>query len=666
MMSAGSVSPGPARRLWPALSHARHRLPPPQGLDAFGSWLEGRVVRRAIRADRTQRAEHILELSELMQSFSEAALDERIEGIRNDVRLDPTSRETVDRAFAIIREVIRRTLGLGLYPEQIIGGLIMAEGAGAEMATGEGKTVTAILPAALLGWTGRGVHILTVNDYLANRDAEITLPAYRRLGLHVGVITESTPNAQRRQAYDADLTYAADKQVIFDFLRDSLLQPGVPSLSGVLLRELSGEGVEPWTERIVHRGFHAAIVDEADSVLIDEAATPAIIAAEELGEGSGEDPTGTHHKVAASIAAKLEVDRHYKVDAKLRHVELTPEGRACLAELTGEMPAFWRGPRRREEIVRTALIAKEIQVLGDDYIVRDGKVEIIDRSTGRVLEGRQWQMGLHQAVEAKEGLEPTKARRTSTRISYARFFQQYQHLCGMSGTLHEVADELWSTYRLAVVRVPTHRPVIRKELPDVVCPDEGAKLQAVVDRVCEIHSTGQPVLVGTRSVLTSETLGSLLAQRGVECQILNAEREEQEASIVARAGQRGAVTVATNMAGRGTDIKLDQESKALGGLVVIGTERHTERRVDRQLFGRSGRQGDPGLAQMYVCCEDQLILSSGLPPLIWLAKKTHFGPFASLLWKQAQWLASKRAVSHRITTARADSWHEMAMNTAKS
>ncbi len=663
MNLAGAELTPASRRLWPQLARHVKRTPPPSGPDVLGSWVEGLRARRRLQYDRVARAESIVERADGLRDLSDASLSERILQARDLVLLNKDRTAAVDEAFAVTREVIRRQLGLSLYVEQVIGGLIMADGACAEMATGEGKTVTAILPAALLGWSGRGVHVLTVNDYLASRDAEITSPVYRRLGMRVGVVVESTKQQERRREYDMDITYAADKQVVFDYLRDRLHAPPTATLSGSILEGITGNGEAEWMSRVVHRGFNAVIIDEADSVLIDEAVTPAIIAAEELGEGSGEDAAGKHHKLAAQIARDLKPDVDYKVDRKLRYVELTDEGRERLRDMTGQLPAFWTGPRRSEELVRTALVAKEVQILGDDYIIRDGKIEIVDRSTGRVLEGRQWQMGLHQAVEAKEGLETTKARRTSTRISYARFFQQYRHIAGMSGTLREVSNELWRTYSLTVIRVPTHRPVIRIEKPDVVFKTEASKLSAVVDRVCEVHQTGQPVLVGTRSVLTSEEIGRMLNERGVTCRILNAEREREEASIVELAGKVGAVTVATNMAGRGTDIKLDPKSKELGGLCVIGTERHSERRVDRQLFGRAGRQGDPGEAQMYVSLEDQLVKATGLPPLIWLANSFPSRLTNTLLWRQAQLLASMRAVSHRLSTARSDAWQELSMNT---
>lgn len=659
----GGERGGLSRRLWPQLSRQVKRTPPPTGADVLGTWAQGVAARRRLRYDRTARAGAIIARSDALRNHSDAALTEEIALAREAVLLGRDAGAAVDAAFAVTREAIRRELGLSLYVEQVIGGLIMADGACAEMATGEGKTVTAILPTALLGWSGRGVHVLTVNDYLASRDAGITGRVYRRLGMSVGVVVEKTSRGDRRAAYDADITYAADKQIVFDALRDRLSIPPGATLSGSILHGMTGEGDPEWMSRVVHRGFNAVIIDEADSVLIDEAVTPAIIAAEELGEGSGEDAAGTHHRLAAEIARDLVEGEHYKVDRKLKHVELTEVGRVQLREMTGQLPAFWTGPRRSEELVRTALVAKEVQVLGDDYIVRDGKVEIVDRSTGRVLEGRQWQMGLHQAVEAKEGLETTRARRTSTRTSYARFFQQYRHVAGMSGTLREVSSELWRTYGLTVVRVPTHRPVIRRELRDRVFRTEEAKLSAVVEKVREVHGAGQPVLVGTRSVLTSERLGRMLLEAGVACRVLNAERVREEAGIVELAGKLGAVTVATNMAGRGTDIKLEPKSKEAGGLFVIGTERHSERRVDRQLFGRAGRQGDPGVAQMFVSLEDQLIVATGLPPLIWLARRLPVRGVTSLLWRQAQFLASSRSVSHRLSTARSDAWQEMAMHT---
>ncbi|MEL6796303.1 MAG: hypothetical protein AAFO89_05710, partial [Planctomycetota bacterium] len=339
--------------------------------------------------------------------------------------------------------------------------------------------------------------------------------------------------------------------------------------------------------------------------------------------------------------------------------------RERLAEAADHLPSFWSGAHRREELIRTALTAKELMIRGDDYIIKrtsSGKdsVEIVDRSTGRVLTGRRWQLGLHQAVEAKEGLTPSEPRRTSSRIGYAQFFQRYRHLCGMSGTLFEVRDELWRSYKLPVVKIPTHKPIARVQLRDRFHATEDAKIEAVVDRVQKIHATGQPILVGTRSVLTSERIACELANVGLRCRVLNAEREREEAEVVAQAGKAHAITVATNMAGRGTDIKLDSEARALGGLAVIGTERHQESRVDRQLFGRAGRQGDPGQAEMHASLEDDLIRLFGLAPLARLAKR--YPAARPLLWRLAQAAGSGRARATRGSVAQQESWFDFSLS----
>jgi preprotein translocase subunit SecA len=635
-------------------------VPPAKGLDLLGEWLHGRMHLRRYSIDRRGRAEHIAEASDGFGSLSDAALDAMIRPAADRAALRPDGPGAVDNAFALLREVIRRELGIALHVEQVMGALAMADGAAVEMATGEGKTVTAILPIALLGWRRRGVHVLTVNDYLASRDAGIVAGPLARAGLSVGFVTNATPRDERRAAYDADVTYAADKQVVFDFLRDRLVSPADASLTGLLLDEVTG-GPPAWRDRVVQRGLYAAVVDEADSVLIDEAVTPAIIAADPTDDGSEPDDPGAHHRVAASLAGELTEGEDYRLDRRARHVELTEAGLLRIEEASAVLPAFWAGRRRREELLRVALIAKELMIRGDDYVVRSGTVEIVDRSTGRVLEGRRWQLGLHQAVEAKEGLPTSDPRRTSSRTSYARFFQRYDRLCGMSGTLAEVRDELWRTYKLPVVRIPTHRPVTRTESPDVYHADEAEKFAAVVDRVAEVHATGRPVLVGTRSVTASERIGSALAGRGVPHRVLNAEREPEEAEIVAEAGRIGAVTVATNMAGRGTDIKLEPGARAPGGLLVIGTERHPERRVDRQLVGRAGRQGDPGGAEMHVCFDDELIRGYGLLPLIGLAKR--FPALRPLLWRQAQATGSSRARWRRGAAAAQESWLELSIHT---
>jgi len=649
------LAPSPAR----VTVSPRPREPALTGLDALAQRLRGSAQRRRVSARERRRAGAIERAAFALRDLSERALDARIAEVADAVRLHREDEGTIDEAAAVIVEVIRRQIGLALYREQIMGGLVIAGGACAEMATGEGKTVTAIIPATLDAWLGRGVHVHTVNDYLARRDAHITRPAYTRLGLTVGVLQDDTPREQRRRMYRMDITYGADKQFIFDYLRDRLHMPVAP-------REIDQDlaAIIPGTSSpdMVQRGLASAIVDEAASVLIDEAITPAIIGLDLPEEAA--DPR--RFAIAARIAADMQPGRDYKVDRPMRQVSLTARGRERLAACAEDLPAFWRGPSRREELLIQALSARELYIRDEDYIIRDGKVCIVDRSTGRVLEGRQWQLGVHQAVEAKEGLATSPDRRTAARISYQRFFQQYRRLAGMTGTAWEVAGELHQHYNLRVVRIPTHRPVIRRQPPDRIHRSARARDEAVADRAAELHAIGRPVLIGTRSVAESERLAEALSARDVPCRVLNAQREAEEAEIVAQAGRTGAVTVATNMAGRGTDIILDDRARELGGLVVIATARNDERRVDRQLYGRAGRQGDPGLAETFVSLEDDLILRYAPRWLVGLAR-TLPPPLHALLARPlfavAQRSAGARARVFRDEAAQADSWLEMAMHT---
>ncbi|MCC6285765.1 MAG: hypothetical protein IT439_10810 [Phycisphaerales bacterium] len=658
----GAGTPG-AARMWGAYAGTGARPLPPKGLDAIWARARGAAARRrASRSDRA-RAERIIAGARGLETLSERDLDARARSAGEEVLLHRARGAALDHAASHVVEVIRREVGLRLHPEQIMGGLAMCAGRCVEMATGEGKTVTAILPAAVFGWMRRGVHIHTVNDYLARRDAEVTGRALARLGLSVGVLQDDTKPADRREAYARDVTYGADKQFIFDFLRDRLLSPIDPTPARITLDEIAPvEGRSGrWTAQVVQRGLFAAIVDEADSVLIDEAVTPAIIGL----DAGGTSEAQRFHRTAAEFARAMRPGVHYTVDARLRRVMLTEAGRSLLRERAEELPAFWRGPRRREELANLALQAKELYRREDEYIVRDGSICIVDGSTGRVLEGRQWQLGVHQAVEAKEGLELSAERITSARVSYQRFFQRYARLCGMSGTVWEVAGELWRDYALPVTRIPTHRPVVRRLALDRVFLDQPARDLAVSRRVAELHAQGRPVLVGTRSVEASERLGAMLAERAVPCRVLNATREAEEAAIVAEAGQPGAVTVATNMAGRGTDILLTPRTRELGGLVVLATERNDERRVDRQLFGRSGRQGDPGLAETYVSLDDRLLVQSGSRALRRLAKALPPGPrtaVARVLLRQAQWAASRVLAVRRAESAKQDAWIELALH----
>ena len=674
--AAGANSGGD--RLWPALARGERREEPLDGLDRFAASMQGRVVRRRVNAAEGELAEAILQSASALQDESEAALDERIEAVRQHAHRVARTRSDLGNdalrdAYAVGVEAIRRTTGLTLYAEQVMGGLVLRGGAVAEMATGEGKTLTAILPTALAGWTGRGVHVVTVNDYLAKRDAQLCEAAYARLGLRVGILQEGLKKAERRRQYDLDITYGADKQFIFDFLRDRLTQPLAPSVASSVLDAVTNQpDTRNWTSEVVQRGLHVAIVDEADSVLIDEAATPAVIALPAQ-DDAGVD-LAERYAAGLELARSLEAGKHYEADARTNRVSLTRAGRERLGELAADptraLPAFWAGPRRREELVVQALSALVLHRRDDDYIVRTNEkgqreVVIVDRSTGRVLDGRQWQLGLHQAVEVKEGLDPSERRLTAARVSYQRFFGRYRVLAGMTGTGWEVAPELWRTYGLRVVRVPTHRPIARVERQDKTFASEQAKYAAVAESTKDAHGKGQPVLVGTRSVHDSERVASLLAELGLQCKVLNARYEAEEAAIVEGAGRAGAITVATSMAGRGTDIKLDEDARRAGGLLVLAVERHHERRVDRQLFGRSGRQGDAGEAVAFVSLEDEMVVRYGLPPLRWLARLSPDpvrGVLTRLLVRQAQRSATRRWMLMREEASKIDAWIDLSFH----
>ncbi|MCW5767281.1 MAG: hypothetical protein KIT19_01235 [Phycisphaeraceae bacterium] len=650
-------------RLWSALSRPIRRDPPPKGFDSVGEWVRGGVARMRAARGLVARAQRVRLDAESLRTHSDAALSQLLEERRDDVLRDSRSTGTTDRAAAPIVETIRRRLGLILHPEQIMGGLAMCAGTCVEMATGEGKTVTGIIPAAILAWQGRGVHVATVNDYLARRDAETLSPVFESLGLDVGVIQDASKEDERRDAYAKSVTYVADKQLIFDYLRDRLKSPHSPRMVTHLLESLGEhDGTSgPWSSSIVQRGQYACIVDEADSILIDEAVTPAIIASESQDVRASRQEI---YEAARHIASQLNEGSDFIVDRRLRRVSMRPEGRTRLDELSRELPEFWRGPRRREELVVQALTALALFHRDDDYVVTGGEVQIVDPSTGRILPGRQWQLGLHQAIEAKEGIEVTEPRRTTSRVSYHGYFRRYARLCGMSGTMWEVRHEVWRAYHLPVVRIPTHRPVARKESADRVFLTEQAKLDAVTDHAIALRERGQPVLIGTRAVKTSDQLASMLAARGVDCRVLNATREAEEADIVALAGISGTITVSTNMAGRGTDIRLDDRSREAGGLAVIATERHDERRVDRQLFGRSGRQGDPGSAQAFVCLEDPVIRRFGIRPLVAMtsAVPPPFRDIAGrLLWWQSQSSAASRSATIRMELAKSEANMDMSL-----
>ena len=616
---------------WRMLSQ---RSAPPQklptGADAVWDRLAGRVTLALPRRRRLlRRAQRVLAMESRFTDLSQARLRERALELRDVFRRGRERKEHVDEAFAVVREVAAREIGLRAYEVQVAAALAMDAGCIAELATGEGKTLSATMPAVLAGWRGRGCHVITVNDFLARRDAEAMRKVYRACGLSVAWIEGEMGPEDRRRAYAADITYCTNKEAAADYLRDRLVLGQTQRLGEVLARRLAGGGEDPARRGVVMRGTACAIVDEADSVLIDEAVTPLII--------SGGSPNAEQieaYEQAATLAASLELRRDFRVNHRYREVTLTPAGKRRTAELAEPLGGLWRGARRSEELVTQALTAANVFHQGQHYVVQEGKVVIVDEFTGRLMPDRTWRDGLHQAVEAKEGLEITPPKETLARVSFQRFFRQYRKLAGMTGTAWEARSELWQIYHAPTVRIPTHRPCVREQRPDRIFADAETKWRAVADHVAELHAAGRPILIGTRSVAHSERLSELLTERGLMHRVLNAVRHAEEADVVAEAGGAGRITIATNMAGRGTDIKLGKGVAEAGGLHVVATERHESGRIDRQLFGRAGRQGDPGSAIAFVSLEDELIRRHAAP---WTRR------FAARLGRAAFTMAQRRA-----------------------
>ena len=518
------------------------------------------------------------------------------------------------RAFAIIREFSGRTLGMRHFDNQIMGGWAMLRGMAAEMGTGEGKTLMATLPACTAAMAGIPVHLITVNDYLAGRDCELMSPLYNVLGVSVAAITEELDDLQARQAvYACDIAYCTNQAVAFDYLRDRVT---MGYRQGRLYRSIDGLRSGKTDSRLLLRGLCFGIVDEADSVLIDEARTPLKL--------SGPAANQVDRRVLGqALLFADQIENHgdaYLID-NARSVVLTDAGKARLAELCEGRDRPWSSPRRRELMIRQALSAKHLFTKDQQYLVRDGEIQIIDENTGRVMPDRSWELGLHQMIEAKERLEITDPAESLARITYQRFFRRYLRLGAMTGTAQEVAGELWSVYRLPVVTIPSNKPSRRRSFPTRIHRTADEKWRDVVARAKSMQDTKRAVLIGTRSVETSEQLSELLHQAGLEHEVLNARQDRREAEIVAQAGKPGRITVATNMAGRGTDIHLDPDVAEAGGLHVIATERNEARRIDRQLFGRCARQGDPGSVEAILSWEDEIIDSCAFRPILGLVWK---------------------------------------------
>lgn len=564
------------------------------------------------------------------------------------LRYRAKSQEPLERllpeAYALVREAGRRTINMRHFDVQILGGIAMHHNAIVEMQTGEGKTLTATLAMYLNGLTGKGVNLATVNDYLARRDAQWMGPIYELLGMSVGVIETQMQQPARRKAYAADITYGTAKEFGFDFLRDRLLlrriNEGLTDFLGGMLGQQGGGSVE----EPVQRGPHFVVVDEADSILIDEARTPLIISALPTEE---EKIAVECYRWSASVADQFEDEEHYDYDHEKQSVELTASGRQLVRTLPKPTAMDAVGMFTIYEYIERAIKVNRAFTLDRQYVIRDGEIVIVDEYTGRLAEGRKWRDGIHQAIEAKEGVEVTVATGQAARVTVQDFFLRYDKLTGMTGTAISSARELRKIYKVDVIAIPTNRPAIRQRLPDAIFGTSDQKWAAIVEEVRELHRQGRPVLIGTRSIDKSVHLSELLTDAGIEHQVLNAHQIAAEADIVARAGLPGKVTVSTNMAGRGTDIKLGDGVAGLGGLHVILTEMHDSARVDRQLIGRCGRQGDPGTFRQYLSLDDDILLN-GLGPdraeRLEEAGKTSPGPFDHLggLYRKAQRIIERR------------------------
>ena len=539
-------------------------------------------------------ADKVMALEDDMAKLSDAELKAKTPEFKERLKNGETLDDLLPEAFAVMREASWRVLGMKHFYVQGIGGIILHQGRIAEMKTGEGKTLVSTLPAYLNALTGDGVHIVTVNDYLAKRDSEWMGKVYRYLGMSVGLIIHELDNSERREAYAADITYGTNNELGFDYLRDNMVVH---------------------KEEMVQRGHNYAVVDEVDSILIDEARTPLIIS------GMGEDANDLY-RVADMFVKRLkkvvvtehddkqldeDVDADYIVDEKAKTAMLTEQGIKKAEQGFGIENLSDPENMKLQHHINQALQANGVMHRDQQYVVQDGEVMIVDEFTGRIMPGRRYSDGLHQAIEAKEHVKVRRESKTLATITFQNLFNKFEKKSGMTGTALTEEKEFRDIYGMDVIEIPTNKPVQRKDLEDAVYKTKAEKYHAVVEEVKRAHATGQPVLVGTITIEVSELLSGMLKKEGIKHNVLNAKYHEQEAEIVADAGVHGAVTIATNMAGRGTDIKLDEDARAAGGLKIIGTERHESRRIDNQLRGRSGRQGDPGESRFYISLEDDLL-----------------------------------------------------------
>lgn len=538
------------------------------------------------------------------RTLPERELDQKLAKLKHDLKRFGLTNELTIEAFALVREVAGRELGMWHFDSQILGGLSILHGNIGQMQTGEGKTLTATLPVATAALAGIPTHVVTVNDYLTARDAELMSPVYKRLSLSLGVVIQGLSLDERKQQYAKDIVYCTNNELAFDYLKDCIqLGQSGDSLQLHALRAMQTQST-PMLDNLMLRGLHFAVVDEADGVFMDEATTPLVIS----GDSKPQQEQTTMYQQAFQIGVSLEQDLHFLIRLPSKQIEFTATGEEYIEDVTAELGSLWHARIRRLELVKQALTALHLFIYDRHYLVDDGKVIIIDEHTGRRMPDRTWEQGLHQLIEIKEGCELSDPRVTLASISFQNFFRLYHHLSGMTGTADEVRREFWRVYELPVVNVPTHKINRRKRLGEFIHLTEAKKWQSIVVRIKEIQAQGnRPILVGTQSLKDSEYLASLLTEKNVKHQVLNARQDETEAEVVAKAGMASKVTIATSMAGRGTDIKLESTVESEGGLHVIVTGLHDSSRVDRQLEGRCARQGDSGSVEFILSLEEEMI-----------------------------------------------------------
>lgn len=637
----------------------------PDGLDAWVHRTKSWVRRRPSQTKRLWLdAKRCSRRCEEMGALDPLVLNQALTEAQERARRDPlTLKGHLVEAFAALGQVARRELGLQPYPVQFMGALALHEGWAAEMATGEGKTLTVAMAAVVMAWSGRPCHVITANDYLAERDAQSVQRLFKACGLTVDSVHDGISPDQRSSRYAADVVYVTPKELLADYLRDQVdaAEGGDPVVRD-FRRWMGGTSNDAVASGVLVRGLHSAIVDEADSVLIDEAVTPLILSSRRPSRGLSEAVV-----TMAALAARLTTEADYRVVSRTRAIELQGGSLDALEQIAPDLPPVWRPAPRREELLRQALQVRHFFRAGHEYLIDDGKVVLLDELTGRMAVGRTLTSGMHQAVEAREGVEITDPNESLTQMSSQAFFRGFTRLSGTSGTLAEAAGELWQVYQLAVLRVPTHRPRQTKTRPARLVRTTTEKWQAVAAEVRALHGQGRAVLVGVRSVESSRLLADLLQGEGLTVTVLNAIHHAEEAEIVARAGEPGRITIATNMAGRGTDIALASGLVLLGGLHVIIAEVNDSARIDRQLAGRCGRQGDPGSVSAYLCLQDTLALRylpgwmRAVMGVSSLANSYLSGSFARAAFRWAQRRAEADAFQRRLSVLRHDEWTNSAL-----